>query len=77
MNIKETIHPLKNPNHINKISFIDSEIWVANLGQFFVTYLYHRLYIYIYIYICIYINVTVFNAQLPGFTGKMHFIMLM
>ena len=30
-NIKETIHPLKNPNHIKKISSMLSEIWLPNL----------------------------------------------
>ena len=29
--IKETIHSLKNPNHINKISYILPEIWLPNL----------------------------------------------
>ena len=30
--IKETIHSLKNPNHINKISYMLPEIWLPNLG---------------------------------------------
>ena len=30
--IKETIHSLKNPNHINKISNMLPEIWLPNLG---------------------------------------------
>ena len=29
--IKETIHFLKNPNHINKISYMLTEIWHPNL----------------------------------------------
>ena len=29
--IKETIHSLKNPNHINKISYMLVEIWLPNL----------------------------------------------
>ena len=29
--IKKTIHSLKNPNHINTISYILSEIWPPNL----------------------------------------------
>ena len=29
--IKETIHYLKNPNHINKISYMLPEIWLPNL----------------------------------------------
>ena len=29
--IKETIHSLKNPNHINKISYMLPEIWLPNL----------------------------------------------
>ena len=29
--IKETIHSLKNRNHINKISYMLSEIWLPNL----------------------------------------------
>ena len=31
MNIKETIHSLKNLNHINKVSYMFSEIWFPNL----------------------------------------------
>ena len=29
--IKETIHSLKNPNHINNISYMLPEIWLSNL----------------------------------------------
>ena len=29
--VKETIHSLKNPNHINKISYMLPEIWLPNL----------------------------------------------
>ena len=29
--IKETIHSLKNPNHINKIYYMLPEIWFPNL----------------------------------------------
>ena len=29
--IKETIHSLKNPNHINKIFYMLPEIWLPNL----------------------------------------------
>ena len=29
--MKETIHSLKNPNHINKISYMLPEIWLSNL----------------------------------------------
>ena len=29
--IKETIHSLKNPNHINKISYVLPEIWLPHL----------------------------------------------
>ena len=29
--IKESIHSLKNPNHINKISYMLPEIWLPNL----------------------------------------------
>ena len=29
--IKETIHSLRNPNHINKISYMLPEIWLTNL----------------------------------------------
>ena len=39
--IKETIHSLKNPNHINKISYMLPEIWLPNLRQFLVSYLCH------------------------------------
>ena len=37
--IKETIHSLKNPNHINKLSYMLPEIWLINLWQFLVNYL--------------------------------------
>ena len=39
--IKETIHSLKNPNHINKISYILPEIWLPKLRQFLVNYRFH------------------------------------
>ena len=39
--IKETIHSLKNPNHVNKISYMLPEIWLPNLRYFLVTYLCH------------------------------------
>ena len=39
--IKETIHYLKNPNHINKISYTLPEIWRPDLGKFLVTYICH------------------------------------
>ena len=29
--IKETIHSLRNPKHINKISYVLPEIWLSNL----------------------------------------------
>ena len=29
--IKETMHSMKNPNHINKISYTLSEMWLPNL----------------------------------------------
>ena len=29
--MKQTIHPLKNSNHINKISYMLPEIWFTNL----------------------------------------------
>ena len=29
--VKETIHSLKNPNHINKIPYMFPEIWLPNL----------------------------------------------
>ena len=38
---KETIHFLKNSNHINKISYMLPETWLPNLRQFLVTYLCH------------------------------------
>ena len=31
MKIKENIHSLKNPNHINKVSYMLTEIWLPNL----------------------------------------------
>ena len=34
--IKETIDSLKNPNHVNKISDMLSEIWLPNLWYFLV-----------------------------------------
>ena len=37
--IKERIHFLKNPNHINKISYILPEIWLHKLRYFLVKYL--------------------------------------
>ena len=40
-NIKETIHYLKNPNQINKISYMLPEIWLPNLWWFLVTSLCH------------------------------------
>ena len=39
--IKETIHSLKNPNRINKISYMLPEIWLPNLRYFLVNYLCH------------------------------------
>ena len=39
--IKETIHCLNNPNHINKVSTILLEIWLPNLWYFLVIYLCH------------------------------------
>ena len=39
--IKETIHYLKFPNHINKVFYMLPEIWIHNLGWFLVTYLCH------------------------------------
>ena len=39
--IKETIHSLKNPNHINKISYMLPELWLPSLRYFLVTYLCH------------------------------------
>ena len=41
--IKEIIHYLKNPNHINKILYMLPEIWLCNLWQLLVTYLCHNL----------------------------------
>ena len=38
--IKEITHFLRNPNHINKISYMLSEIWLPNLWSFLVTYLF-------------------------------------
>ena len=37
--VKEMIHFLKNPNHINKIWYMLLEIWLSNLQLFLVTYL--------------------------------------
>ena len=37
--IKQTIHSLKNPNHINRISYKLPEIWLPNLRKFLVSYL--------------------------------------
>ena len=34
--IKETIHSLKNSNHINKISYMLPEMWVTNLLIYFI-----------------------------------------
>ena len=45
--INETIHSLKNPNHINKISNILPEIWLPNFYLYpsvLVVGLYHTLY---------------------------------
>ena len=39
--MKETVHSLKNPNHLNKISHMLPEIWLPNLRQFLVYYLCH------------------------------------
>ena len=39
--MKETVHYLKNANHINEISYMLPEIWPPNLQQFLVTYLCH------------------------------------
>ena len=36
--IKETIHSLENPNHINKISYLLPEIWLPNLQWFSASY---------------------------------------
>ena len=38
--IKEIIHSLKNPNHINKISYILPEVWLPNLRYFLNSYLF-------------------------------------
>ena len=38
--IKETIHSLKNLNHINKISYMFPEIYLSNLRKLLVTYLF-------------------------------------
>ena len=32
--IKESIHSMKNPNHINEISYMLPEKWISNLRQF-------------------------------------------
>ena len=37
--IKETIHSLKNPNHIKKMFYMLPEIWLPNLRYFLVNYL--------------------------------------
>ena len=37
--VKEMIHFLKNPNHINKIWYMLLDIWLSNLQLFLVTYL--------------------------------------
>ena len=34
--IKETIHSLKNSNHINKVSYMLPEMWVTNLLIYFI-----------------------------------------
>ena len=39
--IKETIYSLKNPNHINKISYMSPKILLPNLPYFLVTYICH------------------------------------
>ena len=39
--LKKNIHSLKNPYHINKISYLFPEIWLPNLRSFLVTYLFH------------------------------------
>ena len=41
--IEKAIHSLKNPNYNNKTSYMLSEIWLPNLEQFLVTYLYASL----------------------------------
>ena len=41
LKIKETMHSLKNSNHISKIYYMLPEIWLTNLRQFPVTYLSH------------------------------------
>ena len=41
--IKEIIHSLKNPNNINKISYMLPGMWLRNLREFLVTYLCHIL----------------------------------
>ena len=43
--IKETIHSLKSPNHIKKISYMFPEIWFPNLQQF-------QLFFYFYFFNC-------------------------
>ena len=40
---KEAIYSLKNPNHINKISYMFSGVWLPNLRQFLVYYLFQIL----------------------------------
>ena len=39
--IKETINSSMNPNHINEISYILCGIWLFNLQEFLVTYLFY------------------------------------
>ena len=39
--IKETIPSLKNPNHLNKISYLLPDVWLPNLPQFLVNYICH------------------------------------
>ena len=39
--IKETLHFLKNPNYIDKISYMFCKIWLPNLCWLLVTYLCH------------------------------------
>ena len=37
--IKETLHSLRNSNHINKVFYMLREIWLSNLRYFLVNYL--------------------------------------
>ena len=39
--LKKNIYSLKNPYHINKISYLFPEIWLPNLRSFLVTCLCH------------------------------------